>query len=83
MAPEDKDDGETGEDVVTAVKVEETGPYFLRTLIDKVQLSADGSDSDVSITCVELWGECYEVGSMQYRLLRCILFLPSRWNPDS
>lgn len=52
MKPENKDGG-----VVTPVRVEETGPYFLRTLIDNVQLSGDGSDSDAEITCVELWGE--------------------------
>lgn len=59
MKLEDKNDGETGEDVVTPVRMEEEeiGPYFLRILIDNVQFSADGSDSGAEITCVELWGE--------------------------
>lgn len=34
----------------------EDGPYVLRTLLDDVPLSADGSQSDVKINCVEYLG---------------------------
>jgi len=34
----------------------ETGTHILRSLVEEVPLSADGEASDVSITCVELWG---------------------------
>jgi hypothetical protein len=34
----------------------ETGSYVLRDIIRNVALSTDGEESDVRITCVELWG---------------------------
>ncbi|KAI9791404.1 MAG: hypothetical protein M1816_003972 [Peltula sp. TS41687] len=73
MASEDKDDGETVEDLVTPIKVEETGPYFLRTLIDNVDLSADGNDLEVSITCVELLKGNLYIGTSRGELLHYVL----------
>jgi len=34
----------------------DNGPYVLRTLLDDVPLSEDGSNSDVKINCVEYFG---------------------------
>jgi len=34
----------------------ETGSYILRSLIKNVDLSPDGEDSSIHITCVEIWG---------------------------
>lgn len=38
-------------------RTEETGPYILRTLIDKVQLAAEEGSSPPDITYVELFGQ--------------------------
>lgn len=34
----------------------EDGPFVLRSLLEDVPLSADGSQSDVKINCVEYYG---------------------------
>ena len=34
----------------------ENGPYILRTLLEGVPLSADGTESDVRINCVDYFG---------------------------
>jgi hypothetical protein len=35
----------------------EVGPYVLRTLLDEVPLSADGSKDDIKINCVDYLGK--------------------------
>lgn len=35
----------------------EDGPFVLRSLLDDVPLSADGSQNDVKINCVEYYGK--------------------------
>ena len=35
----------------------EDGPFILRPLLDQVPLSADGSQDDIKINCVEYWGK--------------------------
>ncbi len=35
----------------------EDGPYVLRTLLDEVPLSADGSQEDIKINCVDYYGK--------------------------
>ena len=36
--------------------IPETGPYVLRSLLEDLPLSADGSRDDIEITCVEFLG---------------------------
>ena len=36
-----------------------TAPYLFRPLLEHVPLSADGSDDDARITCVEYWSELF------------------------
>ena len=33
-----------------------TGPYTLRSLMEDVPLSAEGQETQITITCVEYWG---------------------------
>ncbi len=40
------------------IQPKETGPFVLRTLFADVPLSADGTDDDVKINCVEYLGKC-------------------------
>lgn len=44
-----------------ALNTREDGPYVLRTLLDEVPLSADGSQDDIKINCVDYLGGrlCY------------------------
>ena len=35
---------------------DEAGPYILRPLLEEVPLSADGSESNAKINCVEYYG---------------------------
>lgn len=37
----------------------EVGPYVLRTLLDEVPLSADGSKDDIKINCVDYLGKYF------------------------
>ncbi len=55
---EDEDDNEKTKQEVQKHISDHTGLYFFRTIIDDVPLSADGTENDIEITCVELWGEC-------------------------
>lgn len=34
----------------------ESGPFVLRSLLDNIPLSADGTDEDIKINCVEYYG---------------------------
>lgn len=34
------------------------GPYVLYDLLGNIQLTEEGIDSNVYITCVEFWGKC-------------------------
>ena len=54
---DDKDDDETGAESAEIQAFNQTGPYFLRSLIDNVPLSSDETGQDVEITCVELYGK--------------------------
>ncbi|KAI9832313.1 MAG: hypothetical protein M1826_001999 [Phylliscum demangeonii] len=49
------------------------GPYFLRPLLEKVPVSADGSDSGVEITCVELWEDNLYIGTSEGEILHYVL----------
>lgn len=37
----------------------ETGPFVLRPLLQDVPLSAEGTDEDIKINCVDYHGKCY------------------------
>ena len=37
--------------------IREDGPYVLRSLLDEVPLSADGSQDDIKINCVDYLGK--------------------------
>lgn len=57
MEPQEDDNDDKEPYCSNATDDEQTGPYFLESVLDEVQLSADGSESDIGITCVEYWGE--------------------------
>ena len=57
MDSDQNDEDDSSGRRVVPDKAEQAGPYFLRTLIDNIQLLADESDAEVEITCVEFWGE--------------------------
>lgn len=38
-------------------RVQENGPYVLRSLIEDLPLSADGDRTDIEINCVEFLGK--------------------------
>jgi vacuolar protein sorting-associated protein 3 len=44
-------------DSVPAPIITEDGPYVLRSLLDEVPLSGDGSEDDIKINCVDYLGE--------------------------
>lgn len=44
-------------DSAPAPIITEDGPYVLRSLLDEVPLSGDGSEEDIKINCVDYLGE--------------------------
>lgn len=46
--------GSAGGAAATAL---ERGPFVLQSLLDNVPLSADGTDEDIQINCVDYYGE--------------------------
>ncbi len=42
----------------------ERGPFVLRSLLDNVPLSADGTEDDIQINCVEYYGELFLVSQV-------------------
>jgi hypothetical protein len=38
-------------------QVVEDGPFILRPLLEDVQLSADGTETDIKINCVDYWSQ--------------------------
>lgn len=37
----------------------ERGPFVLRSLLENVPLSADGTEEDIQINCVDYYGEWF------------------------
>ena len=54
---DDEGDDETGGESAEVHAFNQTGPYFLRSLIENIPLSSDETGQDVEITCVELYGK--------------------------
>ncbi|KAF4468178.1 TGF beta receptor associated 1 [Fusarium albosuccineum] len=54
----------------------ETGPYVLRTLLDEVPLSADGSQDDIKINCVDYLDANLYVGTSASELLHFVQIPP-------
>lgn len=50
----------------------ERGPFVLRSLLDNVPLSADGTEEDIHINCVDYYGEG---PSLFFDRLRIFVFL--------
>ncbi|KAM0302687.1 hypothetical protein ACHAPM_004689 [Fusarium culmorum] len=54
----------------------EVGPYVLRTLLDEVPLSADGSQDDIKINCVDYLDANLYVGTSASELLHFVQIPP-------
>ncbi|KAJ4263163.1 hypothetical protein NW762_006785 [Fusarium torreyae] len=54
----------------------EVGPYVLRTLLDEVPLSADGSQDDIKINCVDYLDSNLYVGTSASELLHFVQIPP-------
>ncbi|KAI9886010.1 MAG: hypothetical protein M1823_002177 [Watsoniomyces obsoletus] len=84
MGPEneDEDDNEKTEQEVQKHLSDQTGPYFLRTIVDDIPLSADGTGHGIDITCVELWEGNLYVGTSNAEVLHFVL-LPANSDDDA
>ncbi|KFA78099.1 hypothetical protein S40288_05685 [Stachybotrys chartarum IBT 40288] len=60
---------------------QEDGPYVLRALLDDVPLSADGSQDDIKITCVDYWDCNLYVGTSASELLHFVRIPPDPSDP--
>ncbi|CAO2652587.1 Nn.00g008700.m01.CDS01 [Neocucurbitaria sp. VM-36] len=58
------------------------GPYILRKLVSDLPLSADGSSTDVRITCVEVWNGNLYVGTSAAEILHFVLLPPEPNDPS-
>ncbi|KAM0438934.1 hypothetical protein ACHAPT_001695 [Fusarium lateritium] len=59
-----------------ALTAREDGPYVLRTLLDEVPLSADGSQDDIKINCVDYLDSNLYVGTSASELLHFVQIPP-------
>ncbi|KAJ4317541.1 hypothetical protein N0V84_007286 [Fusarium piperis] len=59
-----------------ALNTREDGPYVLRTLLDEVPLSADGSQDDIKINCVDYLDSNLYVGTSASELLHFVQIPP-------
>ncbi|MCJ1285818.1 hypothetical protein MMC26_005159 [Xylographa opegraphella] len=51
-----------------------TGPYTLRSLMENVPLSAEGQDTQTTITCVEYWDGNLYIGTSAAEILHFVSF---------
>jgi hypothetical protein len=60
---------------------QQDGPYVLRSLLEDVPLSADGSDEEVQITSVEYWDSNLYIGTSASELLHFVRIPPDPSDP--
>lgn len=61
----------------------EQGPFVLRSLLDNVPLSADGTDEDIQINCVDYYDGNLYVGTSASELLHFVQIPPDPSDPTS
>ncbi|KAF2265145.1 hypothetical protein CC78DRAFT_493855 [Lojkania enalia] len=67
---------------LAALAPPQDGAYVLRKLASGLQLSADGQDADVRITCVEVWNGNLYVGTSAAEIIHFVLLPPESNDPS-